>query len=185
MGLHKDCLVVCDLDPYYLGASLGEPHLWVSRVLVLAVLLFHTWFELKLIRINASLLNPHNPSFALSVASAIVLPLQGFWTMVIFCYTSKSTLKKLWAEYRQNRTRIVSGRPAENPQTGNRSGGFPARSGSFARSRPRRDTLQSLDSSDESIEMTDRGGFKRDDSESSDLYNFRSGLEAQRETSFT
>jgi len=38
----------------------------------------------------------HPPNFELSVAAAALLPLQGFFNCVIYCFTSRSQLKGIW-----------------------------------------------------------------------------------------
>ena len=38
----------------------------------------------------------HPPKFGLNLAAAAVLPLQGFFNCVIYCFTSRSQLKEIW-----------------------------------------------------------------------------------------
>jgi hypothetical protein len=38
----------------------------------------------------------HRPNFGLNVAAATVLPLQGFFNCVIYCFTSRTQLKGIW-----------------------------------------------------------------------------------------
>jgi hypothetical protein len=46
---------------------------------------------------------PHNPSFALNIGSALVLPLQGFWNTIIYFMTSMSICRNCWADFQKAR----------------------------------------------------------------------------------
>lgn len=48
---------------------------------------------------------PNNPSYALNVCSALVLPLQGFWNTVIFFTTSLGICRSTWANFRRGSPR--------------------------------------------------------------------------------
>ena len=43
----------------------------------------------------------HPPSFGLNLAAASVLPLQGFFNCIIYCFTSRSQLKEIWCSARE------------------------------------------------------------------------------------
>jgi hypothetical protein len=71
-----------------------------TKVAVLfAVSILITWAPASANRVYG-LRYPEHPSYVLNVASAIVLPLQGLWNMVIFFTTSISICKKVVARLR-------------------------------------------------------------------------------------
>ncbi|KAL2065199.1 hypothetical protein VTL71DRAFT_2868 [Oculimacula yallundae] len=63
--------------------------------LLFAISILITWVPASVNRVHG-LRYPENPSFALNIGSAIVLPLQGFWNAVIYFATSKS----VWGDWK-------------------------------------------------------------------------------------
>jgi hypothetical protein len=87
---------------------------YTKCAILFAVSILITWVPASINRIYG-LIYPVDPSFALNVGSAIVLPLQGFWNTVIYFMTSWSICKKAWSRWRASRTaRVVSGPAARN-----------------------------------------------------------------------
>ena len=76
------------LDPIKLA------YLRTSFVFAISVLVI--WIPSSINRVY-SLIYPHSTSYGLNLASAVVLPLQGLWNMVIFTATSWTPLKEEWA----------------------------------------------------------------------------------------
>jgi hypothetical protein len=60
--------------------------------MLFAISILVTWVPASVNRIHG-LKNPTDPSFALNVGSALVLPLQGFWNAVIYFVTSLNICK--------------------------------------------------------------------------------------------
>lgn len=48
---------------------------------------------------------PEDPSYALNIASAVVLPLQGFWNSILFFGSSATVLKGWWRKRKGVRVR--------------------------------------------------------------------------------
>lgn len=71
-----------------------------TKVSVLfAVSILITWVPASANRVYG-LRYPNNPSYALNIGSAIVLPLQGFWNTVIFFTTSLGICRTVWARFK-------------------------------------------------------------------------------------
>jgi hypothetical protein len=87
------------------GTSMDKVKLAYTKVaLLFAISILITWVPASINRVYG-LRFPKNPSFALNVGSALVLPLQGFWNTVIYFSTSLGVCKSVWAEWRDTRNR--------------------------------------------------------------------------------
>jgi len=77
---------------------------YTKVALLFAISILITWVPASINRVYG-LRFPKNPSFALNIGSALVLPLQGFWNTVIYFSTSLGVCKSVWAEWRDTRNR--------------------------------------------------------------------------------
>jgi hypothetical protein len=67
--------------------------------LLFAVSILITWVPASINRIYG-LYHPNDPSFALNIGSAVVLPLQGFWNTVIYFSTSLLICRATWQRFK-------------------------------------------------------------------------------------
>jgi len=72
---------------------------YTKCAMLFAISILITWVPASVNRVYG-LRYPKNPSFALNVGSAIVLPLQGFWNTVIYFTTSLSICRGVIARFR-------------------------------------------------------------------------------------
>jgi hypothetical protein len=87
------------------GTSMDKVKWAYTKVaLLFAISILITWVPASINRVYG-LRFPKNPSFALNIGSALVLPLQGFWNTVIYFSTSIGVCKSVWAEWRDTRNR--------------------------------------------------------------------------------
>jgi len=70
--------------------------------MLFAVSILITWVPASVNRVYG-LRYPENPSYALNIGSAIVLPLQGFWNTVIYFTTSLTICKKVFGRVRDGK----------------------------------------------------------------------------------
>jgi hypothetical protein len=78
---------------------------YTKVALLFAASILVTWVPASVNRVYG-LFHQTSPSFGTNVASAIVLPLQGFWNSVIFFSTSIPIIKSTWREYRRRKPTI-------------------------------------------------------------------------------
>lgn len=72
---------------------------YTKVAMLFAISILITWVPSSVNRIYG-LRYPKQPSYALNIGSAIVLPLQGFWNTVIYFTTSIAICKEVWARLR-------------------------------------------------------------------------------------
>lgn len=72
---------------------------YTKVAMLFAISIIITWVPSSINRVYG-LRYPNDPSYALNIGSAIVLPLQGFWNTIIYFTTSLSICKGLWAQFR-------------------------------------------------------------------------------------
>lgn len=111
-GKDQYTITISALDRNRLPATL-RPHLFPRRpssmdkikwaytkcAMLFAISILITWVPASVNRVYG-LRFPKNPSFALNVGSAIVLPLQGFWNTVIYFTTSLSICRGVIERFR-------------------------------------------------------------------------------------
>lgn len=78
---------------------------YTKVALLFAASILVTWVPASVNRVYG-LFHQADPSFGTNVASAIVLPLQGFWNSVIFFSTSVPIIKSTWREYHRRKPTI-------------------------------------------------------------------------------
>lgn len=71
--------------------------------LLFAISILITWVPASVNRVHG-LRYPTQPSFALNIGSAVVLPLQGFWNSVIYFWTSARICKECWRDFKARRS---------------------------------------------------------------------------------
>ncbi|KAF4627981.1 hypothetical protein G7Y89_g10172 [Cudoniella acicularis] len=74
---------------------------YTKCAMLFAISILITWVPASVNRVYG-LRYPADPSFALNIGSAIVLPLQGFWNTVIYFTTSLAICKSIWGRWRDN-----------------------------------------------------------------------------------
>ncbi|EEH45260.2 uncharacterized protein PADG_01410 [Paracoccidioides brasiliensis Pb18] len=79
--------------------SQNAAYSYIKRVSLFFLSLFVTWTPSTLNRVHR-LSSPHEPVFVLSLLATSVLPLQGFWNLVVYIYTSFDSVKVLYAKLR-------------------------------------------------------------------------------------
>ncbi|KAH8651899.1 hypothetical protein BGZ60DRAFT_473601 [Tricladium varicosporioides] len=74
---------------------------YTKCAMLFAISILITWVPASINRVYG-LRYPKDPSFALNIGSALVLPLQGFWNTVIYFTTSLSICRNVWHQWREN-----------------------------------------------------------------------------------
>lgn len=77
---------------------------YTKTAMLFAISILITWVPASINRIYG-IANPTTPSFGLNIASAIVLPLQGFWNTVIYFVTSGNVCCVVWDRWTKYRSR--------------------------------------------------------------------------------
>jgi hypothetical protein len=72
---------------------------YTKVAMLFAISIIITWVPSSINRVYG-LRYPQDPSYALNIGSAIVLPLQGFWNTIIYFTTSLSICKGVWAQFK-------------------------------------------------------------------------------------
>lgn len=117
---------LANLDPIKLA------YLRTSFVFAISILV--TWTPSSINRVY-SLIYPARTSYALNLAGAVVLPLQGLWNAIIFAATSWSTLKDEFRELRRGGCLGLGSRPLSDGQRNHAGSGFCPRRGGGPESR--------------------------------------------------
>ncbi|KAK2789049.1 hypothetical protein FQN52_006416 [Onygenales sp. PD_12] len=73
-------------------------YMYTKRVSLFFISLLVTWAPSTMNRIYL-IVHPERPSFGLSYAASLVLPLQGFWNFVVYTGTSIDAIRALYAMY--------------------------------------------------------------------------------------
>lgn len=77
---------------------------YTRTALLFAISILITWVPASVNRVYG-LRYPEDPSYALNIASAVVLPLQGFWNSILFFGSSATVLKGWWRKRKGVRVR--------------------------------------------------------------------------------
>ena len=117
---------LANLDPIKLA------YLRTSFVFAISILV--TWTPSSINRVY-SLIYPVRTSYALNLAGAIVLPLQGLWNAIIFAATSWSTLKDEFRELRRGGCLGFGSRRLSDDRRNHAGAGFCPRHGGAPESR--------------------------------------------------
>lgn len=77
---------------------------YTKCAILFAMSILITWVPASVNRVHG-LRYPKDPSFALNIGSAVVLPLQGFWNSVIYFVTSLGICRSVLASWTEERNR--------------------------------------------------------------------------------
>ncbi|KAK2801200.1 hypothetical protein FQN51_005515 [Onygenales sp. PD_10] len=92
-------------------------YMYTKRVSLFFISLLVTWAPSTMNRIYL-IVHPERPSFGLSYAASLVLPLQGFWNFVVYTGTSIDAIRALYAMYK-TRWGMQSDESLEQQDNGN------------------------------------------------------------------